>query len=288
MTNRTKGVLCILASAFGFALMALFVGMCDSLGGPVSSFQKSFFRNLVALFCALAVFVREKGLGRETVPHSAKMWSLLLTRSVFGALGIFCNFYALSLIPIGDAMTLNKTAPFFVVALSWLFLRERVSARQIFALVLAFCGAALVMKPEGAWGAPFPALCGLAGGFGAGVAYTCVRELGRLRVPGAFIVLFFSAFSCFASVPFMLPRLDPMNAKQLLAMLGAGGGAAIGQFGVTAAYRFAPAREIAIFDYSSIIFTAALGFVFLEQNPDLSSVAGFAVIFAAAFFSRRS
>lgn len=288
MTSRTKGTLCIIASAFGFALMALFVGMCDPLGGAVSSFQKSFFRNLVALLLALAVFLREKKREDEKkMVHDARVWSLLLTRSIFGALGIFCNFYALSHIPISDAMTLNKTAPFFVVALSWAFLKERASIRQSLALVLAFAGVVLVMKPAGAsWGASFPALCGLVGGFGAGVAYTCVREMGKLGVPSAFIVLFFSAFSCLASVPFMLPHPDPMNAKQLLAMLGAGAGAAIGQFGVTAAYKFAPAREIAIYDYSSIIFSAALGFIVLGQAPDASSIAGFVIIVLAALCAR--
>ena len=52
MKSRTKGILAITASAFGFALMALFVRLCDDWGAPVNSFQKSFFRNLVALAIA--------------------------------------------------------------------------------------------------------------------------------------------------------------------------------------------------------------------------------------------
>ena len=57
MTSRQKGICCILTSAFGFALMAMFVRLCDDFGGPVSCFQKSLFRNLIALFIAAAVFV---------------------------------------------------------------------------------------------------------------------------------------------------------------------------------------------------------------------------------------
>ena len=56
MKSRTKGILAITASAFGFALMALFVRLCDDWGTPVNSFQKSFFRNLVALAIAGAVW----------------------------------------------------------------------------------------------------------------------------------------------------------------------------------------------------------------------------------------
>ena len=52
LQSRTKGIFAITASAFGFALMALFVRLCDDCGAPVSSFQKSFFRNAVALAIA--------------------------------------------------------------------------------------------------------------------------------------------------------------------------------------------------------------------------------------------
>ena len=54
-SDRNKGILCIVASAFGFALMALFVRLCDDFGGSVSCFQKSFFRNVIALAIALVI-----------------------------------------------------------------------------------------------------------------------------------------------------------------------------------------------------------------------------------------
>ena len=54
MSNRTKGILCIIASAFCFALMSTFV----RLSGDLPSVQKSFFRNFVAMFIALAVLLK--------------------------------------------------------------------------------------------------------------------------------------------------------------------------------------------------------------------------------------
>ena len=59
--NRFKGIVSIIVSAFGFSLMALFVRLCDDCGGPVSSFQKSFFRNVIALAIAIAVWWRGRG-----------------------------------------------------------------------------------------------------------------------------------------------------------------------------------------------------------------------------------
>ncbi len=63
----------------------------------------------------------------------------------------------------------------------------------------------------------------------------------------------------------------------------AGAGAALGQFGVTAAYRYAEPRSIAVYDYTNVIFTALFGFAFFGQVPDALSVVGFAVILLAAF-----
>ena len=308
MTDRAKGTLCILASAFGFALMAFFVRLCDDFGGPISCFQKSFFRNVIALAIALAVFARERRScrtsdagsrqpatdSRSQTPKLTLMdpnrrfrtLSLLVLRAVFGTVGIFANFYALSKIPIGEAMTLNKTAPFFTVFFSWLLLGERVSRRQFACLVLAFTGALLVMKPGFRGDEAFAAALALTGGLGAGLAYVCVHQLGRMKVDGALIVLFFSASSCLASLPFTALDYHPMTFVQVLILLGGGVGAAIGQFGVTAAYRYAEPRAIAVYDYTNVIFTALFGFAFFAQVPDVLSVAGFAVILAAAVWMR--
>jgi len=286
--DNRKGAACLVASAFGFALMAFFVRLCDSFGGEISCFQKGFFRNVVALAIALCVSVSRR---RDEAPRAraegsgGKVLALLVMRSVFGTVGIFANFYALSKIHIGDAMTLNKTAPFFTVLFSWMFLGERIGAKGAAILAFAFCGAALVMKPGFGGADAFPAAAALVGGLGAGAAYACVHRLGTLRCPASRTVVFFSAFSCILSLPLAAATYSRMTLAQLFILLGAGAGAAIGQFGVTAAYRYSEPRSIAAFDYMNVIFTAMFGFFFFGQVPDMLSVAGFAVIFAAAMLS---
>ena len=289
MQSRTKGILAITASAFGFALMALFVRLCDDWGAPINSFQKSFFRNLVALAIAGVAWGRV-GAGRRQSRrprrYGALQMGLLVLRATLGTVGIFANFYALSHITIAEGQTLNKTAPFFTVLFAWLFLGEKATRRQVIPLFLAFLGVVLIAKPGFAGAAAFPLAMGLLGGICAGGAYACVRALRRHDVDPAFIILFFSAFSCLASVPFMLARFDPMTWSQGLILFGAGASAALGQFGITLAYGFAAPREIAVFDYSNILFTAAFGFIFFAQVPDVWSVLGFVAILVAAFRMR--
>jgi drug/metabolite transporter (DMT)-like permease len=260
--------------------MAVLVRLCDDYGGEVSSFQKSFFRNIIALMIAGGVFLGSRS--RSDFSLTPKAWLTLIGRSIFGTIGIFANFYALSHIPVGEAMTLNKTAPFFTVIFSALIFKERISKRQMIFLMVAFLGASLVMKPSFRGDDLFAAMCAVTGGLGAGLAYVCVHALGRMKVNGALIVLFFSAFSSLASIPFMMADLCPMTFLQIIIMTLAGVSAAIGQFGITLAYRYAEPRSIAIYDYTNVIFTAILGWLMFSQVPDMISVVGFiAIVFAA-------
>lgn len=288
MSNHTKGVISIIFSAFGFAIMAMFVRLCDDYGEEVSSLQKSFFRNIIAFTVAAVVYARSrttKTADATPQPLDTKALTILLVRCVAGCIGIFANFYALSKIPIAEAMTLNKTAPFFTIVFSWMFLKETPNLRQLLAIFIAFSGVMLVVKPGFTANDMLASCCALAGGLGAGIAYTCVRELGVRKINTAFIVLFFSAFSSLASIPFMINSFSPMSLPQTIILLGAGAGAAIGQFGVTTAYRFAPPRRIAVYDYTNIIFTAALGYLAFGQIPDTISTAGFIAIIAAAILT---
>lgn len=282
MRNRTKGTLCLVASALGFATMGMFIRLADDLGGPVSCFQKGFFRNLVALAIAAALFLPRHS--PFSIFHSS--FFILVLRSVLGTAGIFLNFYAISRIPLADAMMLNKLAPFFTVAFSWMFLGERIRIGQAACLFGALVGAACVVKPGFALASVFPALCGLVGGVCAGGAYACVHALGRRQVDPRVIVLFFSVFSCLASVPFMVVDFAPMTSAQTWALVGAGAAAAMGQFGVTAAYRFAEPRTIAAWDYTNILFAAAFGFMLFGQIPDAWSIVGFVAIVVSALILR--
>jgi len=263
-------------------MMGMFVRLADDFGGAIPFTQKSFFRNLVAVAVAGAVFCRTGGRG--LLPRGRASWGPLVWRSVFGTIGIFGNFYALSHIPLGDACMLNKLSPFAAVVASWLLLGERVTLRQGVAVAIAFVGAMFVVKPGFALaGETTAALAGLAGGIAAGLAYTCVRRLGILKVEPSFIVLFFSGFSTLVTVPFLVFDYHPMTWAQVATLFGAGVAATAGQFGITAAYRLAQPRELAVYDYTNVVFAALLGFAVFGQVPDVFSWLGIAIIVSMGF-----
>ncbi|MDE8732461.1 DMT family transporter [Eubacteriales bacterium DFI.9.88] len=275
MSDKKKAIIFIICSAFFFALMNMFVRM----SGDLPSVQKSFFRNFVAFFFALIILIRSK----EGFSFDKKNLPVFIARAGFGTLGILCNFYAVDHLLLSDASILNKLSPFFAIVCSYFILKEKIKPVQAAAVAIAFCGALLVVKPGfSVAGALIPSLIGVAGGFCAGIAYTYVRVLGQRGERGPFIVLFFSAFSCIVTLPFLIFDFHPMSAAQVITLLLAGLSAAGGQFTITAAYTHAPAREVSVFDYTQIVFAAGLGFFFFGQIPDLWSILGYIIISGVA------
>ena len=276
LSNKSKGIICIILSALCFSGMSSFINLSGDLPTP----QKVFFRNLVAFFIASFMLIKNH---ESFKPHKGCL-PYHLIRSGVGLLGVFGNFYATThMAHTADAAMLNKMSPFFTLIFSAIFLKEKVKFKQGVAIVGAFLGAMLVIKPTFSNVELLPSLAGFIGGVGAGAAYTAVRHMGNKGENGRFTVFFFSAFSLAVTAPYLIFNYHPMSGKQLLYLLLVGVCAAGGQFGITAAYTFAPSREISVYDYSNIIFTAIEGYFFLgHQIPDMYSIVGYIVICSMA------
>lgn len=273
-SNRIKGILCIIASACGFAVMSAFI----KLSGDLPSVQKTFFRNLVAALIALYLIIKHKG----SMTGKKENRKILVLRSICGTIGIVCNYYAVDRLVLSDANMLNKLSPFLVIIFCALFLKEKINLTQISIVTVAFIGVLFIIKPTFQVEI-FPYLVGVLGSVFAALAYTCVRVL-RNKEDYYTIVFFFSTFSLIAILPMFVAVYKPMESIQVIYLILAGIFASIGQFGVTLAYKYAPAKEISIYDYSGILCSAILGMVFFSEIPDMFSVLGYIIIFSAAFY----
>jgi len=270
-----KAILLLIASALFFAFMNMFV----KLAGDVPTIEKTFFRNLVAVFIAAAAMIKNKC---SVIPPKGARLDLLL-RSAFGYGGVILNFYAIDRLPLSDASLLNKMSPFFVILFSVFLLKEKADKIQWLILLAAFIGALFVIKPSFQNADLIASIAGFGGGMCAGAAYTFVRRASNHGAKSFYIVFFFSAFSTLVALPLMLLDFKPLTVYQLLMLVGAGASAAVAQFCITASYSHAAAKEVSIYDYSQIIFAAAIGFVVFNQIPDAWSFVGYGIIIAAAF-----
>ncbi|WP_411843477.1 DMT family transporter [Salinicoccus sp. HZC-1] len=274
MNSTVKGIIALIISSLGFSLMAVFV----KYSGDLPTVQKVFFRNFIAMLMALGfvVYYKEKFFGHR------ENQLLLITRSSLGVIGVLLNFFVIDRMVLSDADILNKLSPFFTIILCAVFLKEYVRRFQVISIIIAFAGALFIIKPSMSSDTAY-ALIGVAGALFAAGAYTVLRVLGS-REKFYTTVFYFSFFSCAVLLPFFLWQFEPMSTVQFWALVLSGVFAAVGQFGLTIAYSYAPAKEISIFFYSTILFTAMFSIVVFGNIPDTLSIIGYIIIFAASYY----
>ena len=270
--NILKGIFCIIIAGFGFALMSLFV----KLSGDIPSMQKGFFRNIIAVFISSIPLIKHWRF--INIPRNNTGWLVLISRSVFGTIGLVLNFYAISHISLADSSIIQKLSPFIIIILSYIFFKEEMTRFQVFAIIIAFIGITLIIKPSGNNIISMGALAALLGSLCAGIAYTCVRYLGTHNISGEFIIFFFSSLSSLMLLPYLILDYRTMTYFQLLMLLLAGISATIGQYGVTFAYKFAAAKNISVFDYSQVLFSGIFGYMFFGEFPDFQSLIGYIIV----------
>lgn len=178
---------------------------------------------------------------------------------------------------------LNKISPFFVTLFAVFFLKEKLTKIQIPVLIIVFIGALLIIKPQFNFSV-VPSLAGFLSAMCAGSTYTIIRFL-RDREKASTIVFYFSFVSVVVMFPLMVLNYQKPTMIQVMYLLGIGIFAGIAQFALTNAYRYAPASEVSIYDYTSIVFSAIIGFVVWAEVPDFLSIMGTVIIIATAIFA---
>ena len=264
----------MLGSALFFAIMTAFV----KLAGDIPSMEKALFRNAVSLVISFSILKSKK----QPLWGKRENRTFLLLRAVTGAIGIILFFYSIDHLILADSSMLNKMSPFFVIIFARIFLKNPIKPFQISSLILALTGSALIIKPGFHFSSTLPAIVGITAAVLAGLTYTIVSYLGN-KESSFTIVFYFSLISTVACLPFIFIRPVLPTQIQLIYLLATGAAAAGGQFMLTAAYKYAPAGEVSIYQYAQIVFASILGIALFSELPDLFSLVGYVLIFSAGF-----
>ena len=223
-------------------------------------------RSAVIAF-AVAIFAASRGLSLKVSDKRT-----MLLRCVVGLTAMILYFTALGRIPIGQAVTLQYTAPLFVALLSGRVIRERVEPVVALLVGSAFAGIVLIVSPDLS-SIDSDALLALGSGFFAAMAYMYVREL-RNTDSASSVVFWFAAFSVVGSIFQALPDVAGLEWKTVAALIGIGIGAGGGQVGITMAYHRANAAWVSAFSYLTVIVATFYGFTLFNETLGASDWLG--------------
>ena len=223
-------------------------------------------RSAVIAF-AVAIFAASRGLSLKVSDKRT-----MLLRCVVGLTAMILYFTALGRIPIGQAVTLQYTAPLFVALLSGRVIRERVEPVVALLVGTAFAGIVLIVSPDLS-SIDSDALLALGSGLFAAMAYMYVREL-RNTDSASSVVFWFAAFSVVGSIFQALPDVAGLEWKTIAALIGIGIGAGGGQVGITMAYHRANAAWVSAFSYLTVIVATFYGFTLFNESLGASDWLG--------------
>ena len=272
----------MLLASLSFAVMGGFAKVVSEVLPPV---EVTFFRNVFGVvLVGFAIYKSPlKQIGGKPL--------LLLFRGTMGFMALLAYFYIIAYIPLGEAVTYNKTSPIFVAIFAYLFLNEKLSKWAIVAIIMGFGGIVLIAQPEGGVFDKYDML-GIFSGVGAALAYTSIREL-RAYYDTRAIVMSFMGVGTVAPMLLMLSSayitppasLDFMFATFVmpegiiwLYVLIMGISATISQVLMTKAYELTKAGIVGTISYSNIVFALIIGVALGDPIPNLWTIIGIVLV----------
>ena len=271
----------MLLASFLFASM----GVCIKFASAhFNSFEIVCYRGIFGVVFLYAM-TRVRGVSLRTQVPMMHVW-----RSIVGTVSLTAWFYAIAILPLGTAMTLNYMSSIWIATFllgGALLLQGRNTPirRQgpLFATVLAgFAGVAMVLRPTLAPEQVVGALIGLASGVTSALAYLQVSALSRAGEPESRTVFYFSVGAVgVGAVGMLVLGVSPFNGLQLLWMLPIGLLAVLGQLCMTRAYASGATLVVANLQYSGIVFAALYGLLVFSERLPLIGWIGMLLIIAS-------
>lgn len=277
LPGNLRGALWMLVSAFGFASMTVFIKF---LGQGLDSLQVAFFR---CFFGWLAILPFILLLPRVRLRTSAP--TLHFVRGLFGALGMFCGYYAIAHMKLADFMALSFSRPLFTVLFAVLLLREAIGWRRWTAVAVGFLGVLVTMRPD-LQGLDAASLIALCEAMCIAIASTLVKRVPIEETP--LTILFW--YGVIASTLTLGPALAVWQwptQEQWLWLIAIGLLGAFAHFCWIRAFRAGQSSAVAPVDYVRLPLAGLIGWLIFAELPTLWSLVGAAIIVASTFYILR-
>ncbi len=279
------------AIALKITSVTVFVAMSSLIkaAGTVPAGQIVFFRSFFAIFPILIFlgFRRELGTAfatRRPFGHVA--------RGVIGVASMGLTFFALTRLPLPDAITLNYAQPLLVVVFSSIFLGEAIRIYRWSAVAVGMVGVVIIAWPEltllssgSALGEEevIGVMAALAGACSSAVAAILVRNLVHSERT-ATIVLWFSLMASLLSLLSLPFGWQALSLQQHVLLISAGFCGGFGQIMMTSAYRHAEVSVVAPFEYVSMVVAIVVGYLAFGDIPTLYMLVGGLIVVGAGLF----
>jgi drug/metabolite transporter (DMT)-like permease len=270
---HNKAALGVLLMLGGLALYALSDAFIKQLMGTYSVPQTSFLRAFTRLLPLLVAVFMQGGLKKIfATNHPTRHLARLGVNLAY----TYSFMYAFSVASLTTIYTLSYTSSLFMIILSALILKERVTKEKWIAVAVGMIGVLIAIRPStGVF--EVAALVVLLGTFLGSLNKILMRRLAATEHSLA-IAIYPNIAMILVTLPFLLRTWQPMSWHDWGFFAIVGVITATGQYAIAQSLRFAQGSTLAPMDYSTFFWVVMLDFFWWEKTPDLYTFLGAAVI----------
>ena len=250
-----------------------------TLAGGLHSTQIVVLRHI---FSIMIVLVWSAWLVRGIPRFYSRRMQGHFWRAAFGICAMELWFYAITIMPVTLATALSFITPIFSTLLAIVFLGEKVGIHRWAAILSGFTGMLIILRPDisGVSSAGMVVIGASLMMAGSGVM---VKSLTSSESPET-IVFYMSVFMLIWSIPVAIPFWQSFTIAQLGMVFIIALCSTIAHLLMTRAFARAELVVLLPFDFTRLIFTAILAYLFFGETVDAHTLAGSAVIVASAVY----
>jgi drug/metabolite transporter (DMT)-like permease len=243
------------------------------------SAQVAALRGLVAL-PVVFLWALYSGGARQLV---RVRWPLHLVRGVLSVLMMITFTYALKELSLARTYSLFFVAPMLIAVISIFLLGERVGRAQWAAIAVGFAGVLIVLKPDTAGFGWAGSLAVLGTALCYALSSTLVKIIGRTDSTQA-MVFWMTGMLAVGATLLAIPGWQPIDPRHFVVLFGIAMTGAIGQWGITYAFKHAPAASVAPLEYSGLAWVIVIDWLGWATIPGWRTLAGAAVIIGSGVY----
>ncbi len=253
MDASVAGPLLMLSAALMFTLLNVFVKL---LGPAFTIWHIGFFRFFGGMVVLLSVF------GCRGNPYRGFNPRLLIIRGCVGSIAFISFITAIRLLPVSLALVIFYSFPAFSAVFSYLIYGERIGKFEIGCIALVVIGVAVLFDFQMAGGL-LGQILALVGAVFAGMTVTLIRSLREKNGP-VVIYLYFCTMGAMITFPkFLMHPLFPSTPTEWVMILGIIFFSVAAQLLMNQGFFYCRGWEGGVFMSSEVIFTGAVGIVFM-------------------------
>ena len=260
LERNLKGIRFLIGSGLAFSLMSVCV---KAIGGRIPISELVFAR------ATISIIITRFFLYKNKINPWGYQKRLLIIRGLLGTIALFCIFKALTILPIATATVIQYIYPTFTVISAYIILKEFISRRIVYSIIIGWIGILLVSQPEFTTNSNvqetiLAIIIAIFGALMTSLAYICVRKLSSREHP-LVIIYYFPLVSIPLSIPFVINDFVLPTGTDWFWIIGIGIFTQIGQLFITEGLTLLPAGQATSLNYSQVIFASIWGILIFQE-----------------------